>query len=127
MDFSNYLANKLISATVRNITLPVITNAYLALYKTDPTKDNTGDEVEADSYNRQLITFNAPVNGVATNSAQVDFRVATGNWGTIGWIGIFDQEVDGNLLYFTELDNAKDILTGDQFRVDVEKLNLQLT
>ena len=127
MDFTNYLANKLISATVRNITLPVITDVYLALNKTDPTKDNTGDEVEAESYNRQKITFNEPVDGVTANSAQIDFSVATGNWGNVGWVGIYDQEVAGNLLYFTELDNAKEILTGDQFRVDVDKLNLQLT
>ena len=127
MDFTNYLANKLISATVRNITLPVIADVYLALYKTDPTKNNTGDEVEAESYNRQEITFNAPANGVTANSAQIDFSVATSNWGNVGWVGIFDQEVAGNLMYFTELDNAKEILTGDQFRIDVDKLNLQLT
>lgn len=127
MDFTNYLANKLISGTVRNTSYPAPRNVYLALYKTDPTKNNTGDEVEAESYNRQEITFNAPANGVTANSAQIDFSVATGNWGNVGWVGIFDQEVAGNLLYFTELDNAKEILTGDQFRIDVEKLNLQLT
>ena len=127
MDFTNYLANKLISGTVRSISYPAPRNVYLALYKTDPTKDNTGDEVEAESYNRQKITFNEPANGVTSNSAQIDFSVATGNWGNIGWVGILDQEVAGNLLYFTELDNAKEILTGDQFRVDVDKLNLQLT
>ena len=127
MDFTNYLANKLISGTVRNTSYPAPRNVYLALYKTDPTKNNTGDEVEAESYNRQEITFNAPTNGITANSAQIDFSVATGNWGNIGWVGIYDQEVAGNLLYFTELDNAKEILTGDQFRVDVDKLNLQLT
>ena len=127
MDFTNYLANKLISGTVRNTSYPAPRNVYLALYKTDPTKDNTGDEVEAESYNRQEITFNAPANGVTANSAQIDFSVATSNWGNVGWVGIFDQEVAGNLMYFTELDNAKEILTGDQFRIDVDKLNLQLT
>ena len=127
MDFTNYLANKLISGTVRSISYPAPRNVYLALYKTDPTKDNTGDEVEAESYNRQEITFNAPANGVTANSAQIDFSVATSNWGNVGWVGIFDQEFAGNLMYFTELDNAKEILTGDQFRIDVDKLNLQLT
>ena len=127
MDFTNYLANKLISGTVRNTSYPAPRNVYLALYKTDPTKNNTGDEVEAESYNRQEITFNAPANGVTANSAQIDFSVATSNWGNVGWVGIFDQEFAGNLMYFTELDNAKEILTGDQFRIDVDKLNLQLT
>ena len=127
MDFTNYLANKLISATVRAIPFTTPVNVYLALFTTDPTKDNKGDEVEAESYNRQKITFNAPVNGVTANASQIDFSVATGNWGNVGWVGIFDQEVAGNLMYFTALDNSKEILTGDQFRVDVDKLNLQLT
>ena len=127
MDFTNYLANKLISATVRAVPFTTPANVYLALFTTDPTKDNVGDEVEAESYNRQKITVNVPVNGVTANASQIDFSVATGNWGNVGWVGIFDQEIAGNLMYFTALDNSKEILTGDQFRVDVDKLNLQLT
>ena len=127
MDFTNYLANKLISATVRAIPFTTPVNVYLALFTTDPTKEAVGDEVEAESYNRQPITMTEPEDGVSANASQIDFSVATGNWGNVGWVGIFDQEVAGNLMYFTALDNSKEILTGDQFRVDVDKLNLQLT
>ena len=127
MDFSNYLANKLISATVRNITLPVITDVYLALYTTDPTKDNKGDEVEAESYNRQKITFNVPVNGVTANANQVDWNTATSNWGNVGWISIMDAPSGGSMLYFKALDNPKQVLSGDQFKIDAGKLNLTLT
>ena len=127
MDFSNYLANKLISATVRNITLPVITDVYLALYTTDPTKDNKGDEVEAESYNRQKITFNAPVNGVTANANQVDWNTATSDWGNVGWISIMDSASGGSMLYFKALDNPKQVLSGDQFKIDAGKLNLTLT
>ena len=127
MDFSNYLANKLISATVRNITLPVITDVYLALYTTDPTKDNKGDEVEAESYNRQKITFNVPVNGVTANANQVDWNTATSDWGNVGWISIMDSASGGSMLYFKALDNPKQVLSGDQFKIDAGKLNLTLT
>ena len=127
MDFTNYLADKLINATVRAEPFTAPVNAYLALYTTDPTKEAVGDEVEAGSYNRQPITMAEPDDGVSTNASQIDFSVATGNWGNIGWVGICDREVAGNLMYFTALDNSKEILTGDQFRVDVNKLNLQLT
>ena len=48
MDFSNYLANKLISATVRNTSYPAPRNVYLALFKTDPTKEHIGIEVTGD-------------------------------------------------------------------------------
>ena len=127
MDFTNYLADKLINATVRAESYATPLNVYLALYTTDPTKEAVGDEVEAESYNRQPITMTEPNDGVSDNASQIDFAVATGNWGNIGWVGICDQEVAGNLMYFTALDNSKEILTGDQFRVDVDKLNLQLT
>ena len=127
MDFTNYLADKLINATVRNEPFTTPVNVYLALFTTDPTKESVGDEIEAESYNRQPITMTEPEDGVSANASQIDFAVATGNWGNVGWVGIFDQEVAGNLMYFTALDNSKEILTGDQFRVDVDKLNLQLT
>ena len=127
MDFTNYLANKLISATVRNLPYTTESDVYLALFTSDPTKDNTGIEVVGESYTRQKIAFNVPVNGVTANSAQIDFATATSNWGFVGWVGIFDNPVSGNLLYFTALESTKEILTGDQFRVGVDKLNLKLT
>ena len=127
MDFTNYLANKLISATVRNLPYTTKSDVYLALFISDPTKDNTGIEVVGESYTRQKIAFNVPASGVTANSAQIDFATATSNWGFVGWVGIFDNPVSGNLLYFTALESTKEILTGDQFRVGVDKLNLQLT
>ena len=69
MDFQIILANKLISATVRTLSYPAPRNVYLALYKTDPTKDNAGDEVDADSYTRQEVTFERPSDGVSANSS----------------------------------------------------------
>ena len=127
MDFTNYLADKLVNATVRNLPYTTESDVYLALFTSDPTKDNTGIEVVGESYTRQKIAFNVPANGVTANSAQIDFATATSNWGFVGWVGIFDNPVSGNLLYFTALESTKEILTGDQFRVGVDKLNLQLT
>jgi len=127
MDFSNYLANKLISGTVRNTSYPAPRNVYLALYKTDPTKDNVGIEVTGASYTRPEVTFASPADGVTQNPAQITYAVATTNWGEVGWVGVMDSEVDGNLLYFTELENAKNILTGDQLKFKPTEITLTLT
>ena len=127
MDFSNYLANKLISATVRNQPYTTPDKVYLALYTTDPTKDNAGDEVDQVSYIRQEVTFTVPENGVATNDSQINWATATTNWGNVGWVAIMDDSTSGNMLYFAGLDNPKAILTGDQFRINVNKLQLTLT
>ena len=61
MDFTNYLADKLINATVRNLPYTPVETVYLALYVTDPTKEATGIEVSAVSYTRQTITMAEPV------------------------------------------------------------------
>ena len=127
MDFSNYLANKLIDATVRNIPYDTPEEVFIALYTTDPTKEDLGAEVREASYNRQEVVMSVPVEGKSENTAQIDFSEATSNWGLVSYIGIRDEASDGNLLYFTRLDNAKDILTGDQFRISVDKLKLTLT
>ena len=127
MDFSNYLADKLIDATVRNIPYDTPDKVYIALYTTDPTKVDVGAEVKEPSYNRQEIVMLAPADGKSGNVAQIDFAEATSNWGKISHIGIRDKEFDGELLYFTELEHAKDILSGDQFKINVDKLKLTLT
>ena len=127
MDFPNYLANKLISATVRNLSYTTPSTVYLALFTTDPTKDNDGDEVDQASYTRQEVTFTVPADGVATNASQIDWATATTNWGNVGWVAIMDASTSGNMLYFAGLDNPKTILTGDQFRINVNQLQLTLT
>jgi hypothetical protein len=127
MDFSNYLADKLIDATVRNIPYDTPEDVFIALYTTDPTKEDIGSEVREPSYNRQEIVMSVPVEGQSENSAQIDFAEATSNWGLITHIGIRDQAYDGNLMYFTAIDNPKNILTGDQFKVNADKLKLTLT
>jgi len=127
MDFSHYLENKLISATVRNVSYSTPEKVYLALFKTDPTKNNVEIEVTGDSYSRPEVTFAVPADGVSQNLAQISYAVATTNWGDVGWVGIMDSKEDGNLLYFTELENHKNILTGDQLKFKPTEITLTLT
>ena len=127
MDFSNYLANALINTTTRQVVFTPPTKVWVSLYTTDPTKLDVGAEVKEPSYNRQEVVMSAPVDGKSENSAQIDFSEATSNWGYVTHIGIKDESFDGNLLYFTALDNPKDILSGDQFRISVAQLKLTLT
>ena len=127
MDFSNYLANKLISATVRGVSYSTPAKVYLALFKTDPTKDSIGIEVTGASYTRPEVTFAVPADGVSQNSALITYAVATTNWGEVSYVGIMDSKEDGNLLYFTALENSKNILTGDQLKFKPNEITLTLT
>jgi len=127
MDFSHYLENKLISATVRNVSYSTPEKVYLALFKTNPTKNNIGIEVTGASYTRPNVTFAVPADGVSQNPSQITYAVATTNWGDVGWVGIMDSKEDGNLLYFTELENHKNILTGYQLKFKPTEITLTLT
>ena len=127
MDFSHYLENKLISATVRNLSYSTPVKVYLALFKTNPTKKDIGIEVTGDSYTRPNVTFAVPADGVTQNPAQITYAVATTNWGDVSYVGIMDSKEDGNLLYFTELENHKNILTGDQLKFKPTEITLTLT
>ena len=127
MDFTNYLADKLVNVTVRNIGYSAPAKVYLALFKTDPTKRSIGIEVTGASYTRPNVTFAAPVNGVTQTPSQITYAVATTNWGDVGWVGVMDSKEDGNLLYFTALENPKNILTGDQLKFKPNEITLTLT
>ena len=127
MDFSNYLENKLIDATVRGVSYSTPLKVYMALFKTNPTKANIGIEVAGASYTRPNATFVVPVDGVTKNSGQISYAVATTDWGEAGWVGIMDSKEGGNLLYFAKLDFTKNILTGDQLKFKPNEITLTLT
>ena len=125
-EFSNYLENALINATLRATTYTSPATVYVSLYTTDPTDADTGTEVSGGSYARTAVTMGAPSNGVSTNSADVTFPTATGSWGTVTHIGIHDALTTGNLLFHTALDTAKTIDTGDIFKITTGNLSVTL-
>jgi hypothetical protein len=125
-EMSNYLENALINATLRNTSYTSPTTVYVGLFTSDPTDAGSGTEVSGGSYARTAVTFGAPSNGVTTNTAAVEFPQATGNWGTVGWIGIHDAATSGNLMYHTALDTSKTIETGDIFKIAVGSLSVTL-
>lgn len=125
-EISNYLENALINGTIRGTTYTAPTTVYVALYTSDPTDADTGTEVSGGSYARQSVTFAAPSDGLSASNADVTFPQATGNWGTVGWIGLRDNLTGGNLLYHTALTAAKTIETGDIFKIASTNLTVQL-
>ena len=125
-EMSNYLENALINATLRGTNFTAPAAVYVSLHTADPTDDGSGAEVSGGSYARQAATFGAPSNGVSTTTADITFPQATGSWGTIGWIAIWDAESAGNMLYHTPLDTSKAIDTGDIFKIASGSLTVTL-
>jgi len=125
-EISNYLENALINATLRNIAYTSPANVYVALFTSDPTDAGSGTEVSGGSYARTAVTFAAPSNGVSVSNADCTFPTATGSWGTVGWIGLYDALTSGNLLYHTPLDTSKVIASGDIFKISSGNLSVTL-
>jgi hypothetical protein len=125
-EMSNYLENALINATLRNTSYTSPATVYVSLHTADPTDAGTGTEVSGGSYARKSATFAAPSNGVSASSADVTFDQATGSWGTITHIGIWDAESTGNMLYHTPLTTSKTIDSGDIFKIASGSLTVTL-
>jgi hypothetical protein len=125
-EMSNYLENAMINAVLRNTSYTSVATIYVGLHTADPTDAGTGTEVSGGSYARTSVTFGSPSNGVTTNSAAVEFPQATGSWGTVSHIGIWDASSSGNLLFHTALDTSKTIETGDIFKIASGSLSVTL-
>ena len=125
-EMSNYLENALINATLRATTFTSPAAVYVSLHTADPTDAGTGTEVSGGSYARKSASFAAPSNGASATNADVTFDQATGNWGTITHIGIWDALTTGNLLYHTPLTTSKTIDTGDIFKIASGSLTVTL-
>jgi len=116
-EMSNFLENELYDHVLRNASYTSPTNLYVSLHTADPTDDGSGTEVSGGSYARTAVTMGAPTNGSGTNSADVQFPQATGDWGSVSHIAIWDATTAGNMLFHTPLDTTKNITTGDVFKI----------
>ena len=93
-------------------------NFYLGLLKANPTDNATNiQEVTGASYQRQQIIFEEPVNGETYNSNDINFPVATENWGWITHIGLFTEATGGELMAYSGLDYTKEIRAADIYKI----------
>lgn len=123
--FSNYLENKILLHVLSNTSYTSPTTVYLGLHTADPTDAGTGTEVSGGSYARQ--SFSSTISGnAASNTSAIEFPTATGSWGTIGWVGVWDNVSGGNLLFHGALTTSKTIASGDVFRVPAGDLDITL-
>ena len=90
-------------------------------------------EINTGSYARTAVTFNAASGGSATTSGDVTFPSATANYNntatsgaTVTCIAVLDASSSGNVLFYGQLDNSKEILNGDTFQVSGGNLTISL-
>ena len=73
-----------------------------------------------------IISGTGATRMITRNAADVEFAVATANWGTVTHAGVRDAATGGNLLLHGKLNLNKNIGIGDQFRVPANQLTFTL-
>lgn len=110
--FADYLEKKLLDLVFSSAAYSIPATLYCGLYTVTPNDDGTGGtEVTGGSYARVSITNNATnfpaASGgnpsIKSNGVSLTFPVATGSWGTVVGVGIFDASTSGNLLAWNSL------------------------
>ena len=104
------------------------TNWYVALYTGAPSDAGGGTEVSGAGYARQSVTFDAAATpgGTTSNSADVSFTAAGGDYGTVTHLGIFDASSSGNLLWHGALTASKAVEDGDTITFTAGNIDLTM-
>lgn len=129
-----YLRDKLLNWIKGTTFGTAPTPVYVALFTVAPTDaytsgSPTGTEVSGGSYARVAIAWSGitdttGVSSSMSNSAQIAFVQATGNWGTVVDAAIMDAPTGGNMLYFGVLTAPQTVNTGNQFVFNAAQLAL---
>lgn len=127
--FSDYLEDKVLNHVFGGTAYTAPSTLYVALYTAAPSDTGGGTEVSGGSYARKSMpdmTVSGTSPTTATNGAAVEFVTATGSWGTVTHVGVFDALTSGNLLGWAALTASKTVSSGDVFRFDAGDLDITL-
>jgi hypothetical protein len=125
MSFSNTYETLVLQYTFTNASVTRPTAWYIGLFTSDPGEASGGTEISGGSYVREAVTFSV-TGDTATNTAAIEWPVATATWGTITHVAVFDASTSGNQIAYAALTNAKTIASGDVIRIPAGDLDITL-
>ncbi|WP_342428553.1 hypothetical protein [Paenibacillus sp. FSL L8-0158] len=125
---SNWWKTACINAALRGTNFIAPQTVYIALYISNPTDADTGQEVSGGGYARRAVTFGAPViadrRAAAASAVDVYFPIATADWGLVTHIGIRTAATGGNLMYHGAVTNPRTVQTNDSLRFMAGRINI---
>ena len=125
MSFTNFLETEILDHVFAGAAYTAPSTKYIGLFTAAPGETGGGTEVSGSAYARQTMAFTTS-GDTTSNNAAVEFPTATGSWGTITHVGIFDAVTSGNLMVYATLTASKAIASGDVFRVPSGDLDITL-
>ena len=99
---STYLANKMLDHVFKTTAYTAATNIQLALSTADPTDDGSAiAEPSGSNYSRTTVnSWDVAASGATANTSAITTPTASGSWGTISHVALFDDEVTPNMLWY---------------------------
>ena len=125
MSFTNFLETEILDHVFAGAAYSAPSTHYLGLFTSAPGETGGGTELSGSAYVRKSVAFTTSGN-TTSNNAAIEFPTATGNWGTVTHVGVFDASTSGNLMAYATLSASKTIETGDVFRVPSGDLDITL-
>lgn len=122
---TTYYLNLVAGNLLGSKTTPGIPSTYwVGLSTSAPTAAGAGvTEPTSGGYARVAAPgFSAPNGGVVKNSQEIPFPEATGSWGSLTHVVVYDAGTGGNLLMYCALPAAKTVNSGDQARFAANSL-----
>jgi len=125
MSFTNFLETEILDHVFAGAAYTAPATKYVGLFTAAPGEAGGGTELSGSAYARQTMAFTTSGN-TTSNNAAVEFPTATGSWGTVTHVGIFDASSSGNLMAYATLSASKAIASGDVFRIPSGDLDITL-
>ena len=125
MSFTNFLETEILDHVFAGAAYTAPSQHYLGLFTAAPGEAGGGTELSGSAYVRKAVNF-ATSGATTSNNAAIEFPTATGSWGTVTHVGVFDAATSGNLMAYATLSSSKAIATGDVFRVPSGDLDITL-
>ena len=125
MSFTNFLETEILDHVFAGAAYTAPSQHYLGLFTAAPGEAGGGTELSGSAYARRPVDFSTS-GATTSNDAAIEFATATGSWGTVTHVGVFDAATSGNLMAYATLSASKAIATGDVFRVPAGDLDITL-
>ena len=130
---SDYTENLLVQWFARNTAVAARASGTwnIRLYTVAPTEAGTGGtEVSGGAYAARTLAATSGgltiTSNVITNASDVEFPVATANWGTVVAAAVWDAASAGNMLFLLPLTSSITINSGSQLRFPVGNISLTI-
>lgn len=135
---SDYLENKILDHCLKGTAFTSPSGVYVGLFKAvtglEANTIASASEVSGGSYARvkvgggASINFNSASAGATTNANDIEFPVATADWGTITHVAILDSATlgAGNILFWAALPTSKTVYNGDGFKFRAGDMSVTL-